>query len=197
MKNSLIFLVLSLLSIMTFGQDLPKEFKTVLVNKKIKEFRDTIDLSSPLKTCASVNYIMINGKNSLWREVSTVRFKAFMPDPTVPDSKVTEEVKSRFLETTIKEIIYYKDSVACAISEIRDSLFSIRPFYFENGKWLQAGEDERKSMESARQHFAKYAEYNLQLLRRIIAISKVPTDTTAFIVYLKEKGCNPKEFLLS
>jgi len=197
MKNSLTLLVLALMSIWTYGQDLPKEFKTVLINKKIKDFHDTFDLSSPLKTCISVNYIMINGKNRMWCEVSTVRFKASMPDSTTSDSKVTENAKSRFLETTIKEIIYYKDSIACAISEIQDSLFSIRPFYLENGKWLQAGEDERKSMESSRQHFVKYAEYNLHLLRRIIAISKVPTDTTAFIEYLKEKGCNSKEFLLT
>jgi hypothetical protein len=126
MKNSITLLVLALMSIISYGQDISEEFKTIVVNKKIKDFRDTIILSSPLLSCISINYISIKGKNSLWREVSTVRLKESMPDSTVPDSEVTEERKSRILETTIKEIIYYKDSVACAITEIRDSLYSIR-----------------------------------------------------------------------
>jgi uncharacterized iron-regulated protein len=197
MKNSITLLVLALMSIISYGQDISEEFKTIVVNKKIKDFRDTIDLSSPLLSCISINYISIKGKNSLWREVSTVRLKESMPDSTVPDSEVTEERKSRILETTIKEIIYYKDSVACAITEIRDSLYSIRYFYLEFDKWVQGGENGRKSLEASRQEFAKSAEMRLQLLQRTTTIAKVPTDTAAFIKYLKKNSSNPKEFILS
>lgn len=197
MKNSITLLVLAMMSIISYGQDLSKELKTVVVNKKIKDYPDIIDLSSPLKSCVSVYYISINGKNSMWHELSSERLKANMPDPTVPDSEVSEDRKSRFLETTIKEIILYKDSIACAICEIRDSLFSIRPFYLENGKWLQGGENRGKNIEELRQDFEKSAETRLQLLRRTTAIAKVPTDTVAFINYLKKNASIPKEFILS
>lgn len=196
MKNSLTFLVLALMSIMTYGQELSTGFKTVLVNKKIKDFPDTIDLSSPLKSCISINYIMINGKDRLLREVSTVRNRSIFPDSTAPDSKVKEDNKSKILETTIKEILIYKDSISCAISEIRDSLYSIRSFYLENDKWVNGGEDGRNNMEESRLCFEKNAEQHLQMLRRTVAFSNVPVDTTSFIKYLNVNGHNPKEFVL-
>lgn len=197
MKKPLAFLLLSSLSLIIFGQELSSDFRTIQINKKIKEFPDTLDLGSPLKSCVTINYIMINGKDRLWSEVSTIKFKNSFPDPTTPDSKVNEELKSLFLETTIKEIIYYKDSIACTISEINGSNYLIRFFYLENSKWVNAGEDEIKDLENARQSFKNYADNKLHDLRRVVALSNVPTDTSSFINYLKNRGCDPKEFVLN
>jgi uncharacterized iron-regulated protein len=184
------------MSLMIYGQDLSSNFKTITVNKKIKEFPDTMDLSSPLKACITINYIMINGKDRLWREVSTVKFKATMPDSTTHDSKVPENIKSLYLETTIKEIIYYKDSLACSISEVKQSNYLVRFYNLESNKWVNSGEDEKNSLENARLHFKKYADQNLNELRQIVTISSIPSDTTSFIKYLKENGRDPKEFVL-
>lgn len=181
---------------MIFGQDLSSDFKTIQVNKKIKEFPDTFDLSSPLKSCVSIYYLMGNGKDRLWGEVSTSKYKYLFPDSSTPDSKVDENIKTEFLQTTIKEIIYYEDSISCVISEIRESKYSLRSFYLEHGKWENAGEDEKNTLENARQHFKKYADQELHDLRKIISISIIPTDTTSFINYLKNNSGDPKEFVL-
>lgn len=197
MKYFFLNFFLCVLCLNVFGQNLSSDFIITPVNKMVKEFPDTFDLSSPLKSLITLSYIYINGKDRLLREVSTIKNRYYFPDSTAPDLHVTDRIKSRFLETTVKEIIYYKDSIACTISKTQDSLYSIRPFYLENGKWVQGGEDERNSIDESRQHFEKFADSYLQLLRRNIAISKVPTDTTVFIKYLKENGHDPKEFLLS
>jgi hypothetical protein len=197
MKKNLLLLLLSMLLLAGYAQTLSSDFKTIQINKKIKEFPDSFDLSSPLKALITFSYVNFNGKDRLLREVSTLRYRSEFPDSSAPDSQVSELRKSRILETIIKEIIYYKDSVACAISEVRDSLYSIRTFNLENSLWVQCGEDERKSIYESRKQFEKYAEENLQLLRRTIAFEKVPTDTTAFIRYLKTNSMNPKEFMLS
>jgi uncharacterized iron-regulated protein len=196
MKKSLTLLILSLMSLMFYGQILSSNFKIITVNKKIKEFPDTMDLSSPLKACVTINYLTINGKDRLWREVSTVKFKASMPDSTTTDSKVPEDIKSLYLETIIKEIIYFKDSIACSISEVNQSHYLIRFYNLESGKWVNSGEDEKKSLEIARQHFEKYADQKLYDLRKIVSIASFPSDTTSFTKYLKGNASEPKEFVL-
>lgn len=196
MKKSLTLLILSLMSLMIYGQNLSSDFRTIQINKAIKEFPDTFDLSSPLKSLITLSYITINGKDRLLRKVSTLKYRYFSPDSTAPDTKVSDKRKSRILGTTIKEIIYYKDSIACAISKISDSLYSIRPFHLENGKWVQAGEDPGPSLESSRQHFEKYANEELNDLRKIVSFASIPSDTTSFIKYVKEYGHEPKEFVL-
>jgi len=198
MKKNLLILVLPILFVYCHGQQYPSDFRTIQINKKIKEFLDTFDLSSPLKSLITYNnYVAINGKDNLLQKVSTIRYKYDLPDSTAPDSPVSDQSKSRFLETIVKEIIYYKDSIACAISEVRDSLYSIRSFSLENGRWIQGGEDERKTIDKSRKQFEKYANNDLQLLRKTVAFARIPTDTISLILYLREKGQNPEEFLLS
>ena len=194
MKKSLTLQILLILSIMTYGQT--TDFRTIQINRAIKEFLDTFDLSSPLKSLITLSYININGKERLLGKVSTLKNTYLSPDSTAPDTKVSDKRKSRILETTVKEIIYYGDSIACAISKIRDSLYSVRPFHLENGKWVQAGEDQYPSLESSRQHFEKYANEELQDLRKIVYFTSIPSDTTSFIKYVKEYGREPKNFVL-
>ena len=196
MKNWLIFLVVSLMSLMTYGQELPSDFKIFQVNKKIKDFPDTIDLSSPLKSCISYYYISINGQDRLLYRVSTIIHKADMPDSTIADSKVSEEVKTQYLNITIKEILVYKDSVACAICDIGRPYYSIRCFTLENGKWVNFCEDGRNSISESRIYFVKRANQYLHALPSFNSLAVIPTDTLSYINYLKNNGYDPIEFIL-
>jgi len=141
-------------------------------------------------------YILINGKDGLIRQASSAKYKYIFP-AEAPDSKVEEALKNKYLYATIREYITYKDSVACFITERSDSSFSIRFLSNENGNWVNAGEDGRRSLAECRKHFEKYADQKLLELRKIIAISSNPADTVAFINYLKTSACEPKTFLLN
>jgi uncharacterized iron-regulated protein len=174
----------------------PTEFRTVLVDKKISEFPDTLDLSSPLKAGISIYYLSVHGKNSDWRRVSSERIKLFLPDTSSANSDVPENIRSKYLNTIIKEIITYKDSIACVISQVRDSLYSIRWLCLENGNWVNNGEDGRRSIEESNHFFQEFAEENMKTLRKINVFSSSPKDTSSFITYIKEYGQNPKDFLL-
>lgn len=196
MKTIQLLILLFIISVNSYGQELSSDFKKITVNKKIKEFPDQFDLSSPLKSCITINYIFINGKERLLRKASTIMNKEFCPDSTVSDSKVSEDKKNQYMNTTIKEIIIYKDSIACVISEIRESYFSLRDFTLENGKWVNLCEDARNSLLESRKYFAKNANQFLHALPLFNSIATIPTDTISFINYLKEKGDNPKEFIL-
>jgi hypothetical protein len=196
MKTTLVLLVILLSLFLSCERNVPTDFKTFQVNKKVKDFPDKLDLSSPVKSAVSIYYLTINGKNSLWRELSSERIKPFFTDTTGTDTNVPENIRNSYLNTIIKETITYKDSVAGVISEIRDSVYSIRWLNLENGKWVNSGEDEGKSIETSHQFFEKHAEKNLQNLRKINAFYFIPRDTLSFINYLKENERDPKEFVL-
>ncbi len=196
MKTTIALLIISITFLLSCGQKVSSDFKTIEINKKIKDYPDRIDLSSPLKTCVSVYYLMAHGKNCLWRKISCKSIQLFLPDTSAVDSNVPEDRKNSFLNTTIRQVITFKDSIACVISERRDSDYSIRWLYSENGKWVNGGEDGRRSIEEARQLVEKGADNNLKELRKIYAFSLIPKDTLSFINYLKENGRDPKEFVL-
>jgi hypothetical protein len=197
MKTTVASLIISILLLLACRQKVHSDFKTIEVNKKIKEFPDVLNLTTPLKTCVSTYYLMANGKNRLWRKISCKSSQQFQPDTLAADSNVPEARKNSILNTTIRQIITYKDSIACVICERRDSDYSIRWLYSENGKWVNRGEDGRRSIEEAHKLVENGADENLTELRKSYAFSVIPKDTLALINYLNGNVNEPKKFLLN
>lgn len=191
-----ISIFLFFLSVNIFGQEFSSAFKIIPVNKMVKNFPDKFDLTTPLNSGVTFTYILINGKDGLLRQASSAKYKYIFP-AEAPDSKVGETLKNNYLYATIREYITYKDSVACFITERSDSSFSIRSLSKENGNWVNCGEDGSRSLVECRKHFEKYAEHQLQELRKINALSLVPTDTASLIDYLKTNAYEPKTFMLN
>lgn len=166
MKAFLSFICLFVLTMNSHEQQISPDFKTITINKKIKEFSDQFDLSSPLHSFITLKYISINGKNRLLRSVSTVKDREIFPDSTAEDSQVPANVKNRYLEIKINEVITYKDSVAFVISEDFDEdqqfYYSIRSFYLEAGNWVTSGESTAQNIEDAHQFVADRAELFFQ-----------------------------------
>ena len=63
MKMKIAISVMFLSILLSCGRNVATDFKTIQVNKKVKDFPDELDLSSPLKSALSINYLMINGKD--------------------------------------------------------------------------------------------------------------------------------------
>lgn len=173
---------------------LQQDFTTTYISKHVNEFPDTFDLSSPIKACITCYYLSINGKNSQWNNVNTIDFKK---QKLSADSEVSEKRKSFLLNSIIEESIIYKDTVACVISQTPNKVFSIRWFYFENGNWVNAGEDARPGIEECRTDFTTYAKEKYRWIKQRNLIADVHADTLAFVEYLTAKGQNPKDFVIS
>jgi len=194
MKNKLFVILLMFLAVNSYGQQFSSDFKSIQVNKKLRDFPDKFNLSSPLNACITLINIVVNGKDGLLRSVSTVLNET--PEPTAPDSKFNEQEKERILNATIKEVVVFKDSVACCIIELGKSDFSLRVFLLENGKWVNRCEDGRMSLKESYRYCSKFANYFHHELPSFNARAIVPTDTASFVNYIVEKGVNPKEFVL-
>ena len=170
--------------------------QSITVDKQLKDFPDTFDLSTPLNAGITCSYMLVNGKENLWRDVSAYMIREYLPKSNAPDRIVNETNKSRMLNSTIKEVIVYKDSVACMITENDSVYYSIRILGLEDGKWLNIGEDLGRGMENSREIFYAKAPNTLSRLHRSIKIKTVSTDTLTFVDYIKQHGVEPQEFLL-
>jgi hypothetical protein len=170
--------------------------QSTTINKQLKNFPDTFDLSTPLNAGITCSYLIVNGKENLWRNASAYMIREYLPKSKALDRTVNETKKTRMLNGTIKEVIVYKDSVACMITQIDSAFYSIRALGFEEGKWLNIGEDMGNGLENSREVFYAKAPSTLRRLHRSIEVKSASTDTLAFVNFLKQHGIEPKDFLL-
>ena len=171
--------------------------QSIIVNKPLKDFPDVYDLSTPLNAGISMCYFRINGTDNLWRDASIFMHRTDKQNDEISNIKVSKKIKTKHLNDTIKEVLIYKDSVACMITRTNNSKYYVRNLYFEDGKWLNRSEDIRNSIATSRELFYKYAPESLSELRRSNEVRKISTDTLAFVNYVKQHGIEPKEFLLN
>ena len=168
----------------------------ITINKQLKDFPDTYDLSTPLNAGITCSYFIINGKENLWRDASAYLIREYFPKSNTPDRTVDETYKEQMLNGIIKEVIVYKDSVACMITQIDSTYYSIRVLGFEDNKWLNIGEEMGRGLENSREVFYTKAPKILSRLHRSVEVKSVSTDTLAFVNYVKQHGVEPKDYLL-
>lgn len=178
-------------------ESLTNEFETMPVNKKVGDYPDKYDMSTPLNAFVSYMYLSINGKNSMRKKSTSERMRASMPAEDTPDSQVPEAQKQMLMNLPIDEIIVYRDSVAGVISKFNESTYLVRVFSREDGKWLNAGENAAQGLEGARSMFASMAPEYTGYIRAISQPNIVSSDTLAFVNYVKKNGKDPKAFILN
>ena len=173
------------------------DFKIIEINKRVDEYPDKYDLNSPLNSFISFKYLQSQGKQGLYRAVNSYRIKDAFPKPNAPDIEIKKDKRDALLQTRIREIIIYKDSVAGLITDyLQPPMCIITYLSLEDGKWLNAGEGLGNDLIDAREKFKDNSKTFLQFIYRTIEFKTVSTDTSSFINYLKKNGKTPKEFVL-
>jgi len=198
MKHYFTFLLLIFLFTNVHSQEVKSDIKLRSIEKQVKEFSNKYDLSTPLNSFITFKYLKSEGKQKLYRSVNSYRIKGAFPKENAPDARVKDTKKEKLLNTKIREIIVYKDSIACVITDYTTAPMCIITYLsLEDGKWLNAGEDLGNDLADARKKFKKKAKNFLHFIHRIKEFKNVPTDTKPFVDYLKKNAKAPKEFLLN
>ena len=197
MKKNIFFFLLLLIWKSPFAQNTFIDFETIIVNKKIQEFPDKFDLSSPLSATITLNYVYANGENGMESKLCVKRNRVYWPMPNSPDTRLSIEEKNKILKQTIKEILIYKDSIALSIIEQKETYYKFRWYEIDDGQWLAGSEDARHSIEELQKYFISNAEDHLKTLKRAKIISLIPSDSLAFINYLNNYGEDPLQFILN
>lgn len=193
--GSLILLVF-IFSISSNAQNAEKDFVLNEINKKIHEFPNQFDLSSPLNSFLTFKYLQSDGKQGLYQSVNTYRFNGVFAKPNSPNIEVTNEKKEKLLNTKIRSVIIYKDSIAGVITDYSEPMCIITYLSLEDGKWLNAGEDLGNDLDDAINVFKSKCDNFLNYAHRIKELKSESTDTSALINYLTNNGKAPKEFIL-
>ena len=198
MKQNLILIVLLLLLFTNVNsQEFGENFKSFEINKQVHEYSNQFDLSTPLNSFVTFKYLKSEGKQCLYKSVNSYRIKGFFPSHNTLDSKLSKEKKEALLNTKIKQIITYKDSIAGVITDYSEPLCIITYLSLEDGEWLNAGEGLGNDLSDACEKFRKNASVFLGFIHKINELKTVSTDTTSFLNYLRNKGKVPEEFVLN
>lgn len=195
-KLTLLFLFLYI-GLYGYGQLHSRDYKTTVINKKVKEFPLKINLSTPFDSYLSREYVMVSGQQRLWYEISTYEFLKYF-DPQAPDKKVSEETQETILNAEIKEMVVYKDSVAAVLTyNPAHSIYYINSSRLEEGKWVNTGQDMGKTIEKCREKLLKMMPNLYKTLSLIARYKKIPQDSKPFLDYLKKGGQSPEDFMLT
>ncbi len=197
MKNIYFLLsIFMLFSVSGYSRNNPENTRVEPVNKRIAVFDGKTDLNTPLNSYISFSYTIANGKQGLLKNMVTYRNRGAMPEPGAPDNPVDERNRNNILDREIVEIRYYGDSVAAAIVEFGSPFYIIGWLTYEEGQWMNAGEDLDNSLENARGHADRKSKQFMAYLGRIAVLKESPSDLSPYVDYLKSNGQSPKEYLL-
>jgi len=142
-------------------------YSAIDINKILKDFTKIYNQETPLNAYISFKYALVNGQESKLKQLSSYYLKKSMSD-TVPDNKVDEKRKINLLDSHIDKVLIYKDSVAAVINKISDNFYGLWNFYYENGKWVSAGEDfGGQTIFESEITFREKAKYHLERVRKI------------------------------
>jgi hypothetical protein len=188
-----ILLLLVVVCVHSFAQD----YRTQVIDKKVKNFTIKNDFSTPLNAFVSIQHLIAKGRYRELDKKCSLKLRGRDIGETV-DEETTKEIQTKFLNEEVKTLITYCDSVAAVITkDLNNDYYTYRLLNLEQGIWVNGGEDMGgKELAIAEAKIRKILPLRLIMLRRTNEVLATPTDTTAFVNYLKKNGKQPKQFLL-
>ncbi|PKQ61968.1 hypothetical protein BZG02_13590 [Labilibaculum filiforme] len=115
-----------------------EDYKSVVVNKSLKEYPEINIQDSPLDAFISFKYLSVNGQNSKYKKISCFSMQSRLNEDT-PNTIVDNKTRDKHLNTVVSKVFIYNDLVAGVVNRMHD-YYGLWFFYQENGKWLNAGE---------------------------------------------------------
>jgi hypothetical protein len=177
------------------AQDLDADCRVIPIHRKVNEIPAGDPYQSPLANYISVIHSWVDEQYApLYSEMVDCINKA-------GTTGMSPAYAAQLLNSTIEEVIVYKDSVGCVIRKRpgQSAYFIIGFSVWENGKWKYNGEDICFSnhMADVHRHIAhKAATRALPALRKYYQQAAVSTDTLAFVNYLQQHATTPHAYLL-
>lgn len=172
--------------------------KVYEVDKKVCDFPEGEDFSTPENAYATINRLSATGDQGFWRRVTVKRLaKRF---PKKPEKrKISKKVANEFLNANIIEVSAFRGKYAGVVAKVPllfKTIFDYRSFEFEGGKWKNAGNSSFGSIEDSRLHFRKLCSRRIKRPKRP-AVDDPVAHLKQFVSFLRTDGQNPMTFALS
>ncbi len=166
------------------------------VNKRVSDFPDKEDFSSPETAYAVINRVIASGEKGAWQRISTkASIKRGLPPANAEKKEIKPEAAKMWLNARIVEVRIFRGIHAVVFAEVmpesKPLFFDKRIVNLENGRWLNQGQNTFGTIEEARANFARYcSEYAEKPSRPKIDNPKAYLKP--FVKFLKNKAEDPK-----
>ncbi len=176
--------------------DKPSDYSVEYINKDVREIAPAYNTKpgTPLEYYRMKTWVRLNGKESLWRKISTKRFDFNKEEA---DIEVDSVKKESILNERLISIISYRDSAAAIITALSPDFLIFNYSWIEDGRWVNGGEGMGFSLKEAEDNIRGNLPQLLKNIPRIEAICQTPQDVTPFAEYLAKKAEVPERFLLN
>jgi hypothetical protein len=167
------------------------------VNKKVADFPEREDMSTPEAAYATLNRLSASGEQSFWPRLSIRKLGERM-SPGQGKREVSEEAKREWLNAEILEVHIFEGRCAGVLARVPHpsrTIIDYRGLEFEDGRWLNAGNSVFGSLEEARAGFQEACDYWAGRPKRG-PVADPPGHLKPFVDFLKEQGREPKALLL-
>jgi len=169
------------------------------VNRKVSDFPEGADLSTPETAYAAINRIMARGEEGKWRQVSTTANASRLPPADAPQRKIDPRVAATWLEARVLEVRVFQERHAAVIARIAlpsgKVRFDLRSVTLENRRWLNEGQGIFDSLTGARGAFARrFADQAGEPRRR--EITDPALHLARFVEFLTARAEEPQAFVM-
>jgi hypothetical protein len=169
------------------------------LNKRVADFPDQEDLSTPEAAYAVINRVMARGQQGAWRRISARKNRHRVPPADAKRVEVKPEVAEMWLNALIREVRIFRGRHAAVIAEIKTASgatkYDKRSLELEDGRWLNMGEDILGTLEDARSGFAAQCAHYVDRPVRP-AIEDPESYLKPFVAFLKTKAEEPKPLVM-
>ncbi|MCP4713197.1 MAG: hypothetical protein GY869_31590, partial [Planctomycetes bacterium] len=182
------------------GQEQEGLLKVYSVNKKVSEFPEKEDFSTPEAAYAAINRVMASGEQGAWRRISVAALGNRLPPADAAKREVSAEVSKKWLSADILEVRIFNQRRAVVLADLSSNPskpeIDKRLVNLEGGRWLNTGQDfPAASLEAARvETNSKFANMMEKPVRAAVADPKAYLKP--FVDFLKEKAEDPKALVM-
>jgi hypothetical protein len=170
------------------------------VNKKVCDFPDKEDFSTPEAAYVVINRVMAGGHQGKWRQISVKSLADRLSPADAKNIEVKPENAKVWLNAQILEVRIFKEQRAVVLAELtwdpNSPKIDKRYLELKDGRWLNHGQDpSANSLQEARaESNAKFA-YMLEKPSRP-RIENPEAYLKPFVEFLKNEAQEPKAFVM-
>ena len=167
------------------------------VNKRVSDFPDKEDFSTPAFSYATINRLSASGEQEFWRRVTVKKLAKRMPVKK-GKRKVSKTAANEWLNAKIIEVRVFRGRYAGVIAKMPHAwknVIDYRSLELQDGQWLNAGNSVFGSLEKARRHFGKMCGRNAERPTKK-KIDDPAAHLKPFIQFLKGNAEDPQAFVM-
>ncbi|HVT87453.1 MAG TPA: hypothetical protein VHD56_01260 [Tepidisphaeraceae bacterium] len=166
------------------------------VDRRVSDMPPGDDFSKPERAYASIHRRLVSGDDD-WRAMSIARLGPTLPKASSKPIPLRERAARGYIDARIAEVRIVSETIAYVIAQWPTSgSYDVRCFELEDGRWLNAGDSQSNTIESARKVVDDASD-----TRRASAAARKSAQHSAdyltpFVQFLHDSAKEPKELIL-